>query len=382
MVNKASVVIIGAGISGCSIAYHLAEKGMKDIVVVDKSYISSGATGRCGAGVRMQWGTKMNCLLAKKSIEFYEHADEILEYKRGVHFHQGGYLLLAYSEKELAQFKLNVKLQNSVGIPSKIVTVKEAKEIVPHLNTQGLYGGAFCKRDGFLDPFLTTDAFYLAAKRRGVKFLTYTQVRDIVTEKGTVSIVKTDKGDIHTEMVVNASGGYAQEIAKILGINMPVYSRRHQILVTEPVEHVQGPMVMSFSKNFYCQQNPKGPFIMGRGDDLEPTDLSIQSSWQFLEKMAKTIQHVLPPVSDLRVIRQWAGLYNMTPDKQPIYGTVEGIKGYYQALGFSGHGFMLGPLTGMIMSEMILGLPHEIDISPLSLTRFERGDLILEPSVV
>ena len=142
----------------------------------------------------------------------------------------------------------------------------------------------------------------------------------------------------------------------MVGLDVPIYSERHQILVTEPVEPMQDPMVMSFGLNFYIQQSPEGSFIMGRGDDKEPKDLRVTSSWQFLEEMAKTIDMVLPPVSKLRVIRQWAGLYNMTPDKQPIYDEAENAKGFYLALGFSGHGFMFGPITGIAMSEMILKL--------------------------
>lgn len=382
MKYSADVVIIGAGISGCSIAYNLAIKGIRNVIVIDKSYIASGATGRCGAGVRMQWGTKMNCLLAKESIEFYENANEILEYDRDVTFYQGGYLLLATTEKEISQFQANVKLQNSLGIPSKIVSLKEAKDIVPHLNTDVLLGAAFCQKDGFLDPFLTTDAYYKAAKRLGVKFLTYTEVLDIVVNNNKIERVVTNKGDILTEKVVNAAGGYSKNICDMVGIDIPVYSDRHQILVTEPIEHVQGPMVMSFSMNLYCQQNPKGPFIMGRGDDKEPRDLRITSSWKFLEDMAKTIKNVLPPVANLRVVRQWAGLYNMTPDKQPIYGKVDEIDGFYLAIGYSGHGFMFGPLTGVIIAEMISETKPTVDVSLLGLNRFKEGNLILEPSVV
>jgi sarcosine oxidase subunit beta len=381
--NKiANIVIIGAGISGCSIAYNLAAKGVKNIIVIDKSYVSSGSTGRCGAGVRMQWGTEMNCKLAKKSIEFYENANEILDYERDVTFYQGGYLLLATTDKEMDQFNKNVKLQNSLGIPSKMVSIKEAKEIVPHLNTDIIQGAAFCGKDGFLDPFLTTDAYHKAAKRLGVEFLTFTEVTNIVVEKGRIREVLTNRGKIFTDTIVNAAGGYSGQICKMVDIDLPVYSERHQILVTEPIEHVQGPMVMSFSLNLYCQQNPKGPFIMGRGDDNEPRDLNINSSWRFLEEMASTIKMVLPPLGNLRVIRQWAGLYNITPDKQPIYGLANGVENFYLAAGFSGHGFMFGPLTGIVLAEMITKEEPTIDISLLGIDRFEKGNLMLEPSVV
>jgi len=382
MKNSADVVIIGGGISGCSIAYNLAKQGMKNVVVIEKNYICSGSTGRCGAGVRMQWGTVMNCTIAKKSIEFFENANEILEYDDDVEFKQSGYLLVASTDKEMEQFKKNIKIQNELGIPSKLLTVQEAKEIVPYLNTDILTGAAFCGKDGFLNPFKTTDAYYKAAKRLGVEFYTYTEVIGIKTENGKIKGVITDKGEIATEKVVNATNGWSKEICDMVNIDIPVYSERHQILVTEPVEAMQGPMVMSFSLNLYVQQSPHGSFIMGRGDANEPRDLRQTSSWHFMEEMAKTIDNLLPPISNLRVIRQWAGLYNMTPDKQPIYGTVDGLEGLYLALGYSGHGFMFGPVTGIAISEMILGKKPSIDVSMLNLNRFKTGNLLLEPSVV
>ena len=382
MKSKAEVVIIGAGISGCSIAYNLAKKGVKDIVVLDKSYICSGSTGRCGAGVRMQWGTEMNCKIAKKSIEFYEHANEILEYERDVEFKQKGYLLVAHTDHEVEQFKKNIQVQHSCGIPSTMLSLEEAKEIVPYLNTDILKGAAFCSKDGFLNPFHTTDAFYMAAKRLGAEFNTFTEATGIRVEKGKVTGVETNKGFISTKNVVNATNAYAKNICDMVEINVPIYSERHQILATEPVEAMQDPMVMSFGLNFYVQQSPEGSFIMGRGDDKEPRDLRVTSSWQFIEEMAKTIDLILPPISKLRVIRQWAGLYNMTPDKQPIYDKAENVEGFYMALGFSGHGFMFGPITGIVMSELILKEKPTIDVSMLNLNRFKTGRLLLEPSVV
>ncbi len=382
MRNSAEVVIIGGGISGCSIAYNLAKKGVKNIVVLEKNYICSGSTGRCGAGVRMQWGTEMNCKIAKKSIEFFENANEILEYDRDVDFKQSGYLLVADTEKEVDQFKRNIEVQHACGVPSRLLTLDEAREIVPHLNTDVLKGAAFCGRDGFLNPFKTTDAYYKAAKRLGVEFNTFTEVVGFKVESGKITGVETTKGFISTNIVVNAANAYAKNLCDMIGMDIPVYSERHQILVTEPVEPMQDPMVMSFGLNFYVQQSPEGSFIMGRGDANEPRDLRVTSSWHFVEEMAKTVNMVLPPISKLRMVRQWAGLYNMTPDKQPIYDKAENVEGFYLAAGYSGHGFMFGPVTGIVMSEMILSEKPTIDVSMLNLNRFKTGNLLLEPSVV
>ncbi|MFP4287177.1 MAG: NAD(P)/FAD-dependent oxidoreductase [Candidatus Izemoplasmataceae bacterium] len=371
MMNKANVVIIGGGISGCSIAYHLAKEGMKDIVVIEKAYLTSGATGRCGAGVRQQWGTKLNCLLAKKSVEFFESAQETLAYDGNIEFKQEGYLVIASDEKEAKQFEKNVALQNSLGIPSKVLSKEEAQKIVPHLNIEEIHSATFCATDGHLNPFTMTDAFYKAAKRLGVTFYTYTEVLGIEKNQFEITKVITDKGDIITNKVVNAAGGWAKEIGDMVDVNIPVYSENHEILVTEPVEKMQGPMVISFSKNIYCQQTPHGAFIMGRGDKDMPKGHDTSSSWSFLDEMAKTVTKLLPPIGNLRVIRQWGGLYNMSPDHQPIISDTKQLKGFYVACGFSGHGFMLAPMTGLLLSEMILGKSPSMPLEDLSLDRFE-----------
>ncbi len=373
MKNKAKIVIIGGGISGASIAYNLAEKGETDVVVLERHYLTSGATGRCGAGVRQQWGTKMNCLIAKKSIEFFEKAEEILDYD-DVEFKQEGYLIVGSDEEEDELFEKNVKLQQSLGIPAKKLTPEEAKEIVPHLNTDGVYSATFCKTDGHLNPFLMTDAYYKAAKRRGVEFYTETEVTGIDVENGEIKGVKTDKGYIECEIVVNAAGGYAKQIGEMAGVDIPVFSQNREILVTEPIERMQDPMVISFSKNIYCQQTPHGAFIMGRGDNRE-AGLSVESTWKFLDEMAKTVTNLLPPVGELRVIRQWGGLYNMSPDRQPIIGGTDEVKGFYMACGFSGHGFMFGPMTGVLISELILGEEPSMPMEELELSRFDGKDV-------
>lgn len=382
MRNKAKYVIIGGGISGMSIAYHLAKKGKKDIVVIEKDYYTAGATGRCGAGIRQQWGTKMNCLLAKKSIEFFENAQEELEYDGNVEFKQEGYLIVGSNQEEDEMFEKNVKLQQSLGIPAKKLTKEEAQAIVPYLNTDVVYSATFCPTDGHLNPFTTTDAFFKAAKRLGVEFYKYTTVKDIVVKDKKVQAVITDKGTIETENVINAAGGWAKQIGEMAGIDIPVYSQNREILVTEAVEKMQGPMVISFSKNIYCQQTPHGAFIMGRGDDRKP-GYAMLSTWKFVDEMAKTVTTLLPPIGELRVLRQWGGLYNMSPDHQPIIGGTPDLEGFYMACGFSGHGFMLAPMTGLLLSEIILGESPTLPVEGLSLARFEGMDTSdIEKSVV
>ena len=380
---KTNILIIGAGISGVSIAYNLAKKGVQGIHVIDRGYFTNGATGRCGAGVRQQWATPMNCILAKKSIEFFENAKEILEYEGNLEFKQEGYLMLATTKEEHEQFTKNVKLQNSLGIPSKQLTKEEALQIVPHLNPDAFLSATFCQTDGHLNPFKMTEAYFLAAKKLGVTFSFFEEALKIETKDKKIERVITNKNIYETTKVVNAAGGYSKEIGDMAGVEIPVYSENHEILATEPVERIQGPMVMSFSKNIYCQQVPHGAFLMGRSNPFVEKGHDVESTWQFLDHMAKTVTDIMPLIGKLRVVRQWGGSYNMSPDRQPIISDTKDLEGFYMACGFSGHGFMFAPMTGLLLSEVILKEKTTIDMEPLHLERFKmNSDFHVEKSVV
>ncbi|MBM7558460.1 NAD(P)/FAD-dependent oxidoreductase [Marinitoga litoralis] len=379
MKNKASVVIIGGGITGVSIAFNLAKAGVKDVVLLEKKYLAYGATGRCGAGVRQQWGTKQNCILARESVKIFENIKDVLNVDIDIEFKQKGYLLLAFTEKEWNQFHKNVQLQNSLGINSKLLTPDEAKDIVPFLNTEKLLGAAYYEKDGHANPFLTTLAYAKAAENLGVEINKGVEVLDILVEYRKIKGIYTSHGFIETDKVVNAAGGWSQKIGKMVGVDLPVYSERHEILATEPVNEILGPMVMSFSYNIYCQQTPHGSFIMGYGPKEKVE--SLKSTWQFLETMAEKVTYLLPPTKNLRVVRQWAGYYNMSPDHQPIVSKCEEVEGFYLAIGFSGHGFMLAPAVGILMKDIILENELTWDVV-LDIGRFKRNEIIKEPSVV
>ena len=382
MSKSADVVVIGGGIIGCSTAYNLARLGAGKVVLVERGYLASGSTGRCGAGMRMQWGTETNCLLSRESTRMLERLPEILDVDIDIELKQGGYLLLAYTEKMEAQFKKNLVLQNSLDIPARWVSPAEAKEIVPHLNTDGLIGATFCSKDGHCNPFKTTAAYAKAARRLGVEIQTHTEVTGIDTECCQIRTVKTSQGDIHTPRVVVAAGGYTKGLGRMVGTEIPIHPERHEILVTEPVEPMQESMVMSFHHNLYCQQSPHGSFIMGIGHPDLPESFDTRSSWEFLQEMATRLVKILPPLAGLNVVRQWAGIYDMSPDRQPILGPAGDVEGFHVAAGFSGHGFMIGPVTGQIVAEQLLGLPTALPVGMLDAGRFQRGDLFIEPSVV
>lgn len=379
--RTADVVVIGAGVQGCSIAYNLAKMGVKDIVVLEKGTICSGSTGRCGAGIRAQWGTEMNCRFGLAAVEKFEQLHEELGMDCGLN--QSGYLMVAYKDSEFEQLQKSMKLQNSLGINTRVVTYDEAKEICPGLAAEDAVGFTFHDRDGHADPFLTTFAYMEAAKRLGVKFLRFTEATDVKTVAGRVAGIVSSRGDIDAPVVVNAAGGYSQFISKMAGVEIPNFSERHEILITEPVEPgICPPMLMSFSGNYYIQQRPHGSIIGGCSPEGHPQDYELGNSWDFLEMMSRTFVRLLPRTKGVRVVRQWSGLYNMTPDRQPVLCEADNVKGFFLSCGYSGHGFMFGPISGELLAQLILGQEPWIPIGMLHYSRFERGELLIEPAVV
>ena len=382
MKKNYDIVIVGGGIIGCSLAFELAKRGRTDVLIVEQEYLTSGATGRCGAGIRQQWGSILNATLAVESTHIFENLEEYTGYSGSCGLNQGGYLLVAYTEKEWEQFQRNLEVQHSIGINSYAVAVENIKEIVPHINTEGMFGACFCAKDGHADPFHCTYAYAKGAKRLGVDIETYTTVTGFVTENGRIKTVQTTKGDVGAGVVVNCTGGHAAMMAAMVGDELPISPERHQILITEPVAHIMNPMVMSFHRHFYCQQTPHGSVIMGIGDPAEPISYNIRSSWQFLEHTAYLITQTLPAFRNLRVVRQWAGLYDMCPDRNPVINEAASAEGFFTIAGFSGHGFMLAPRTAILVANHLTGQEDSIDIKRFSAERFVTGELLLEPSVV
>ena len=295
------VIIIGGGIIGCATAFELAKRGITDILLIEKRFLTSGATGRCGAGIRQQWGSELNARIALESTHIFEHLEEYTGYTRSCGLHQGGYLLVAYTEKEWAQFQENLKVQHKLGIDSRAVDLKEAKEIVPYLNTDGMFGATFCQKDGHADPFQCTQAYAQGAKRMGVEFLTYTEVTGLQTKAGRIHAVETTNGTFEARTVINCANVHAPELAKMVGEDIPVTSERHQALVTEPVAPLIDCMVMSFHRSYYVQQTPHGSFVMGIGPHEAPS-YNFNSSWQFLEKNCAVMCEALPILRKLKVV--------------------------------------------------------------------------------
>ncbi|WP_312811191.1 FAD-binding oxidoreductase [Sedimentibacter sp.] len=380
MRKKADVVVIGGGSIGCSVAYNLAKKGFKNIVLLERKYLSSGSTGRCAAGIRQMWGTEMNCLISRGSAEIFKILGEETGFG-DVEFRQSGYLLTTYDPSQTERLRKNLAVQHKLGINSHMITPKEAKEIVPYVNTEGMDAAFFCQEDGHINPFKATFAFAKGAQDLGVEISRYNAVTDIKYKDRKITSVVTEEGEILTDAVVNAAGAWCKEIGKMIGLSHPVEPERHQILITEPLEEMIGPLVMSFAHDSYIQQVPHGGFIMGYGNPDEPKKINFNHDWNFLEQMAKKAVFQLPVLKDVRFVRQWAGHYEISPDGQPILGSVPEMDNYFMALG-CGKGFMLSPMIGKLIAEKMAGEVTSLPIDSLSIERFAKGELIVETGVV
>lgn len=378
----ADVVIVGGGVMGVSTAYHLAKRGYKNIELFEKNSLGSGSTELSAGGVRFQFSTEVNINLSLASVPIIEHFEE--ETGEDPHLHQVGYLLMAKTEEEWGQFKLNVALQREYGIPASALTPEEAKQMVPDLNVTDILGATFCPRDGYADPHAIVQGFAKRARELGARLHENTEVTGIETKGGRVTAVETTKGRVETQWVVNAAGPWAGVIGQMAGVDVPVQPLRRIIYVTDAFDEIsyQLPMVIDFHTGFYFRREGPG-LIMGMANDDEPYGFNLNMDWEWLEAVVEQAIQTAPVLEKARIMNGWAGLYEVSPDAHPIIGKVPELEGFLLLNGFSGHGFMHGPIGGKLISEIILdGEAKSVDITSLSYERFAKGELIREANVV
>ncbi len=382
---SADAVIIGGGINGLTTARELGKLGLKNIVVLEKHYIGSGSTGRCGGGIRQQWTTEENIRLAQESVRMYEEMSADLGYQ--VFFRQGGYLMITEQEADLDALRQAAALQNKCDVPTEFLQPEECLKIVPDLNISQLKGATYCPKDGTAYPFAVVWGYAKACHKLGVKVFIRTTVTEIENDGGRIKGVITDRGRISTPLVINCAGPWARSMAAKVGVSLPNRQERHEIMVSESLKPFLDPMVISITNGIYFSQSLRGEIVGGIGDPAEPhwedpADFDTTSQLRFAVRFAKALTGYYPRAAKARMMRQWAGLYDVTPDHRPILGGVPGLEGYFHICGFSGHGFMLGPVTGVRMARYITtGQPDDI-IASLSLDRFEKGGIQADAFVV
>lgn len=378
----AEVVIIGAGIMGCSIAWHLAERGVTDVVVLERGAIGGGATADAAGGIRLQFSTETNIRLSQLSMDYWESFEE--RFDAAINFRQQGYLFLLTDESEVDVFRSNLELQQSLGVPARWVSPQEIAELNPAVVIDDVIGGTFCPRDGWADTSTSTMGFAQAARRLGVRIFEDSPVTGIESEGGRISGVRCGDQTVATRLVICCAGPQTNAVGQFAGLDIPILPYRRMSFITEPFDAIPPtvPMTIEFARSLYFHPESRG-FLFGMSNRDEPTsdNKAVDEDW-----MATTVEALIeraPVFENASVLRGWAGFYEVTPDDNPLLGHVPDLDGFIVAAGFSGHGFMQGPAIGLAIAELVIdGSTRTIDLSAFRPSRFQEGDLLQEHNVI
>lgn len=368
-VKRFELAIIGSGVTGLSTAYSLSKMGFTDIVILDMNYLSSGASTRNGGGIRAQFTTEENIKLAKWSIERFRSLGAELE--ANFWFRQGGYLFLAETEQEFMQLQRTVRFHSAYDLGTRVLDNSQIHDIVPCLETSRFIGGSFRKDDGVLFPFPLLFGYAEKLRDSNIRIETHREVTSIRrTSEGFE--LGTSKGNLLTNRVLNAAGGWSSQVGSLLGVKIPTHPVRHQIMASEPLAPFLEPMVVTLKDGLYVSQGPRGELIGGLSEANAEAANPQKSGFEFCRLMSEKLIELCPRLAGVRMMRQWAGFYDMSPDANPILDEIPGMEGAFVACGFSGHGFMISPAVGEMMACRITGKKPPFSTEPYSLSRFEK----------
>lgn len=372
--SRASVVIIGGGVMGVSIAYHLAAAGVPDVVLVDKHAFGSGSTCKAAGGVRAQFSDRINIELGLRSLETFENFGE--RFNQEIDLHKVGYLFLLDSAATVSAFEQNVALQNDLGVPSRMISVAEAKQLSPLISTEGLLAAAFSPTDGHCTPESVVLGYATAARRKGARLIANCAATGIERNCDRIVAVNTEGGRIEADTVICVAGAWSKEVGEWVGVDLPVTPLRRQILVTEPLPVLDPltPFTIDFGSSFYFHGEGKG-LLLGMSDPHETPGFKMDQSDDWLPGLGEAMERRAPGLIDVGIASGWAGLYEMTPDHNAIIGEAVNVSRFLYATGFSGHGFLMGPAVGEVMRDLYLGDRPFLDISGLDARRFA-GDKV------
>ncbi len=378
--KKADAVVIGGGVSGLFTALELAKRGAGKVVVVEEGYLGCGSTLRCATGIRASFTSVEHVELMKRSIQLWKEYSKAL----GFRYRQGGYLWLASEPETVELFRELSKFHNSLGVPTRIIDADEIKELVPCMSVDREVKGLFDPIAGKADPFGVVYALARECRRLGVEIHDHTKALRLAAKDSKVVGVETSKGFIEAPVAVVAAGYGTRELLKTVGVDVPLEPVPHYALITERLGRAFDPLVIDWDAPGvpYIVQTLEGNLLMGAGVTEEPsTDTSLPREFLFLA--LRSWSKRFPWLSCVNVLRSWPGFYVCTPDKHPIYGPVGSVEGVYVAAGYSGHGFMMGPVTGEVIASWILdGKPEPRIAERLTIDRFEKGELVREKAIV
>jgi sarcosine oxidase subunit beta len=379
MTLEADTAIVGAGVMGLAIAYNLAARGKQRIVVLDGHYLAWGASGRNGGGVRQQWSTEMNVRLMQESMELC--AGFAKEMRVNVWMRRGGYLFLARTAAAASRLERNVAVQNRCGVPTRLIPLAEARAIVPELDLEaggGFAAACYNPTDGIVFPWPFLWGYARAAEKRGVSIRTASPVTAIA-RRGSGFRLETPAGAVNAARVVCAAGAWSPAVARLAGGTLPNRPARHEILSTEPLKPFLKPMLSVLESGLYVSQSLRGELVGGitvpeaPGADADSGEVRLGSRLAFVETMARGLTELLPILGHVKVVRQWAGPYDLSPDGHPIVGELPGVPGFYVACGFRGHGFMMAPVVARHYAAYLRGEPPHPFFEAWSAARFAPG---------
>ncbi|WP_165492149.1 NAD(P)/FAD-dependent oxidoreductase [Egibacter rhizosphaerae] len=377
------VVIVGAGVTGLSTAFELASQGAGEVTVLERDRIGAGASGVQPGGVRQQWGTAVNCRLAREAFFFYRDIHERLETSARPRLSSCGYVFLAESDEVMAQLRDNVALQNSLGIPSDLMTPEEAAEVVPDLMTETLVGAAYCAEDGYFDNAQApVEAYAEAATRHGAQ-IEHAEVQRLERTGAAWTVVLADGSSICAEHVVIAAGYDTPPLLRPLGIRLPIEKERRYLFMSAPInERLLDPLVVATERHFAAKHLADGRILAS--DLLARGEATEAGRQQWRQRIDEQIEKLLPRLQFVSFPLLVEGHYDMTPDGQPILGPVGEHANLWIAAGFSGHGFMLAPAVSRRLARAVLDGVMAEEFEEFSATRF-RGEgldgLVHEPQV-
>jgi sarcosine oxidase subunit beta len=367
--STVDVVIIGGGIIGNCTAYYLAVRGGVKVTLLERDLLAQGSTGLSVGGIRQQFSHPANIRLSQETVRLFGRFEN--EFGVDIKFCQAGYLFLAEQKDTWLDFQTSAEVQQRLGVPVELLTPGEIELRWPYLNVQDIVGGTFCSKDGYADPYLVTMGFAAAARRLGVDIRESTEATAILTAGDRVEGVRAGGKFIAAPVIVNAAGPWAAQVGRLAGLDLSVRPFRRQAFMTAPFDELPRPVPMIINQDLSSYFRGADPgLILGMSDPDEPPSTHLNVDRQFMEKVVDAAVHRVPRLERARILRGWAGLYEVTPDDNAIIGEAPSLGGFFCAVGFSGHGFQHGPPVGRILSELILDGRTDFDLTPFAHERF------------
>jgi len=379
--RRASVVVVGGGVIGTSVAFHLAEAGVPDVVLIERDELAAGSTSKAAGGVRAQFSDALNVQLGARSLRAF--ADFGARPGHEIDFRPVGYLFLLSREQDVAAFERSIALQNRLGVPSRLLDPSEAARLSPPIDADGLLAAAFSPEDGLATPEAVVQGYAAGARRHGAHIETACELLEVRVRGEELRAAVTSKGVVETPALVCAAGAWSRRVGEMVGVDLPVTPYRRQVLVTEPLPGLPErlPMTIDFASSFYFHREGDG-LLMGMSLEDEPPGFNLARDDAWIPRLAEVLARRAPSLAEVGVAGGWAGLYEVTPDHNALIGEAPRPARLLYATGFSGHGFLQGPAVGEVVRDLFLGRSPEVDVAPLAVDRFQRAKDRPEVNVV